>query len=99
MALQDSDDKTPYAVMAVDPDEALPRRYVPGQGLVDWPGLAMFVINGEPGMRSIDEATTIALMKQGVGEIDPAIVASDKGVTSGHKLAGQAAAHVHDLET
>jgi hypothetical protein len=78
-ALQDYDDPGPYAVMALDQDEGLPRRYVPGQGLLDWPSLAMYVFNGEPGAHPIDQATAVELMKQDVGKIKPEIVASSKG--------------------
>jgi hypothetical protein len=78
-ALQDPGDKAPYAVMGFNWDEGLPRRFVPGEGLVDWPSLAGYVVNGEPGAHEIDEATAIKMMKAGVGKVSPANVEYGRG--------------------
>lgn len=77
-ALQDRDDPEPYAVMALD-DDGLPRRYVPDQGLVHWPALAMFVFGGETGATPIEEDEAIEMIKEGVGAIDPGFVVLEKG--------------------
>ena len=78
-ALQDFWDEAPYSVMALDPKDGLPRRFVPGEGLVDWPSLSMFVFNGEPGAHPITEDVAIQMMNQGVGTIDPSFVAAARG--------------------
>lgn len=76
-ALQDNGDPAPYAVAAVAAD-GLARRYVPGEGLVDWPSLTS-ITRGEFGSHPITEAEAQALIKRGVGKIDSGIVARARG--------------------
>ena len=78
-ALQDAGDRQPYAVMSLDDADGLPRRFVPGEGLVPWPTLSAYAVNGEPGARPIDEAEAVRLMDEGVGAIDPGYVALGRG--------------------
>lgn len=66
--LQDPGDPGPYAVICKD-EQGLPRMFVPGEGLVDWPWAAMWTDHGEPGARRISEQEAVALMNAGVGRI------------------------------
>lgn len=77
-ALQESEDPSPVAVIAVLPGD-VPRRYVPGQGLVDWPSMVAYTHNGEPGAHRISTAEALALIRQNVGRIDPGMVKRAKG--------------------
>jgi hypothetical protein len=77
--LQDAGDREPFAVMSLDDADGLPRRFVPGEGLVHWPSLSAYVVNGEPGARPIEPAEAVRLMNEGVGEIEPGYVALGRG--------------------
>lgn len=78
-ALQEAGDREPFAVMSLDDEDGLPRRYVPAEGLVHWPSFASYAVNGEPGARPIDQAQAVQMMNEGVGEIDPGYVALGRG--------------------
>lgn len=70
--IQEPGDAKPSAVAAYWNGDVV-RRYVPGEGLVDWPPLAMYVFNAEMGAHPITEAEAIKLMKAGVGRIGDGI--------------------------
>src|SRR5690349_11936608 len=71
--LQDRGDPGPYAVMSLD-EQGIVRRFVPGEGLVHWPSLAMYVVQGEPGARPVSEDEALQLIDQGLGAIDDGYV-------------------------
>ncbi len=77
--LQDRGDPSPYAVIAVIEGDNLPRRFVPGEGLVDWPAATMWTNNGEPGAYEITEEEAVRLMRAGVGRIRGFLVARGRG--------------------
>jgi hypothetical protein len=77
-ALQDPGDKEPYGVVARDP-KGLARMFVPGEGLVDAPWAAGWVLWGEPGKREISKAEAKRLMSAGVGKLTPQDVVTMKG--------------------
>jgi hypothetical protein len=76
--LQDRGDPGPYAVMSLD-EQGIVRRYVPGEGLVHWPSLAMYVVQGEPGARPVSEVEALQLIDQGLGAIDDGYVILARG--------------------
>jgi hypothetical protein len=77
--IQEPADATPSAVAAYWNGDVL-RRYVPGEGLVDWPPLATFVLSNDAGAIEITEAEAVKLMKAGVGEIPSGVdTASSRG--------------------
>lgn len=77
--IQEPADAKPSAVAAHWEGDVL-RRYVPGEGLVDWPPLAMFVLSNDPGAVEITEAEAVKLMKAGVGTIPEGVdTASSRG--------------------
>lgn len=73
--------EAPYALMGTSEDDLRPRRFVPGEGWVDWPSLAMYIYRGEPFADRIDEAEARRLMAQGLGKIDKKYVDSARGPT------------------
>lgn len=77
--IQEPGDDKAVAVAALW-DGGVVRRYVPGEGLVDWPPVAMYVLNAEIGAVPITEAEAITLMKAGVGRIPDGVdTASSRG--------------------
>lgn len=66
-------------VLAVVDRDGLPRRFVPGVGLVDWPAAVMFTHGGEVGAHRISTAEAQALMRGGVGAVSPRILATQRG--------------------
>lgn len=77
-SLQDPEDREPYAVIAED-GKGLPRRFVPGMGLVHWPSMAMYTLNGETGAQRINQGHAVELMKAGIGAIDPSFIVMSRG--------------------
>lgn len=77
-AIQDVDEPIVGVLAVVDGDE-LPRRFVPGVGLVDWPAAAMFTHGGEPGAHRISTSEAKALISGGVGKVSPRILATQRG--------------------
>ena len=67
--IQEPGDSKPVAVAFLGDPESLLRRYVPGEGLVDWPPLAMWILGDEPGATEITEDEAIKLMKAKVGKL------------------------------
>lgn len=76
--LQDPGDRVPFAVM-FQGDDRLPRRYVPGEGLVDWPSLVGYLFGEDQGATPITREEALRLIKAGIGEIRPEYVASERG--------------------
>lgn len=76
--LQHPDEAQPAAVFA-EGDDGLPRRFVPGQGLVDWPSLAEYTIGGEPGAHVVDAKAALRHIRNGVGRVSPDVVARNRG--------------------
>ena len=73
-------DGVPRGVIAVIEGDGLPRRYVPGEGLVDWPALTMFTHNGEAGAYRITEEEALALIRDGGGgPMEAWVVAQQRG--------------------
>ncbi|MCA0146765.1 hypothetical protein [Blastococcus sp. LR1] len=68
--LQDRGDPAPYGVMAEEPSTGLLYRYVAGEGLVHWPGLADYVLGGEPGSRPVTQAEALQLIRDDVGRVN-----------------------------
>lgn len=77
--IKEPGDANVSAVAYLGADNLL-RRYVPGEGLVDWPPIAMWVLGDELGAEEIDEVEAVKLMKSKVGKL-PANVdtASSRG--------------------
>lgn len=71
--IQEQGDADPSAVLYLEDGDVI-RRYVPGEGLVDWPGAVYWILGDSPGATEIDEAAAIALMKKGVGTLPAGIV-------------------------
>jgi hypothetical protein len=78
-ALQEIEDPAPYAVVAVEADDLLPRRYVPGEGLVDWPSATMYCYQGEPGARRISQEEALELIRKRVGQLSAENLALGRG--------------------
>jgi hypothetical protein len=68
--LQDHGDPGPYGVMAWDTVTGQHYLYVRGEGLVPWPAMAAYTLNGEPGSRPIAESYALRLIAEGVGRVD-----------------------------
>lgn len=66
--IQEPGDRVPSAVVYLGED-MLVRRYVPGEGLVDWPPMAMWVFGDEQGASEISQAEAVKLIKAGVGKL------------------------------
>ncbi|MGY1702745.1 hypothetical protein [Geodermatophilus sp. SYSU D00766] len=67
-------------MIAVIEGDGFPRRFVPGEGLVDWPAVIMWTHNGEPGADRITEEEAVRLLRAGVGgPVDWGIVARARG--------------------
>lgn len=66
--VQEAGDSKPVAVFFLEEGDVL-RRFVPGEGLVDWPPAAMWVLGDSPGATEIDEAEAVKLMKAGTGTL------------------------------
>ncbi len=66
---QDLGDSAPYALMSTSEDDPRARRFVPGEGWVDWPGLMMYLW-GEPGAHRIDEAEAGDCWLSGLAKMD-----------------------------
>lgn len=62
-ALQEVGMAAPYGVAALVSGDNLPRRYVPGEGLVHWPELAAEMFMGESGAHQITHAEAMTLMR------------------------------------
>jgi hypothetical protein len=65
--LQDPGDPVPFAVMFYGEDN-LPRRYVPGVGLVHWPSLVSYLSGEEIGAEPITTEEALRLIKADVGK-------------------------------
>jgi hypothetical protein len=65
--LQDPGDPEPFAVMFYGEDD-LPRRYVPGVGLVDWPSLVSYLSGDDIGAEPITQDEALQLIRAGVGK-------------------------------
>jgi hypothetical protein len=77
--IQEPGDAKPAAVAYLG-DDNLIRRYVPGEGLVDWPPLTMWVFGDEIRAIEIDEAEAVKLMKSKVGALPKNVdTASSRG--------------------
>lgn len=77
--IQEPGDNGPSAVAYLGSDN-LVRRYVPGEGLVDWPPMAMWIFGDEIRAIEIDEAEAVKLMKAKIGTIPEGIdTASSRG--------------------
>lgn len=70
---------SPQGVIGVIEGDGLPRSYVPGVGLVDWPAMTMFTHMGETGAYRITEDEAIKLMRRGVGRTSPDVLARQRG--------------------
>jgi hypothetical protein len=68
--LQDRGDPEPYGVMAWDTVTGQHYLYVRGEGLVPWPAMAAYTLNGEPGSRPIAESYALRLIVEGVGRVE-----------------------------
>jgi len=60
--LQNRGQSQPYGLAALVDGDGLPRRFVPGEGLVDWPSLAGELLMGESGADPISEDEAKSLM-------------------------------------
>ncbi|WP_232796949.1 hypothetical protein [Blastococcus atacamensis] len=69
-ALQDHDDPEPYGVMAWDAVTGQHYLYVRGEGLVPWPALVAYTMNGEPGSRAIAQNVALQLIADGVTRVE-----------------------------
>jgi hypothetical protein len=77
--IQEPGDPGPVAVATLGADNLI-RRYVPGEGLVDWPPMNMWVFGDEHGGTEISQAEAVKLMKAGVGKIPDGVdTASSRG--------------------
>lgn len=77
--IQEPGDSAPAAVAYLGSDNLI-RRYVPGEGLVDWPPMTMWVFGDEIGATEIDEAEAVKLMKAKVGKLPAGVdTASSRG--------------------
>lgn len=77
-ALQDPDDEAPYGVVCKD-EQGIPRLFVPGEGLMHIPVVAMWTHGDEPGSHPISQAQAAKLMRDGVGRVDPQVAQTMKG--------------------
>lgn len=66
--IQEPGDRVPTAVVYLG-DDMLVRRYVPGEGLVDWPPMVMWIFGDEHGATEISQAQALSLIKAGVGKL------------------------------
>lgn len=76
--LQEPQEQSPFAVMFQGEDK-IPRRYVPGEGLVDWPSLVSYLFGGDLGAIPITRAEALRLIKAEVGRVSPANLAKGRG--------------------
>jgi hypothetical protein len=77
-AVQSANEMTPTAILAMG-DDNLPRRFVPGMGLVDWPAAASWTSWGEPGAHEISVEAARAYMHAGVGTVTADVVNRMRG--------------------
>lgn len=75
--IQEPGDLRPFAVVYLG-DDNLVRRYVPGEGLVDWPAMGMWIFGDEMGCTEISRADAVRLMRAGVGRLSPGLDTSDQ---------------------
>lgn len=66
--IQEPGDAKPFAVVFMG-DDMLLRRFVPGEGLVDWPPMAMWIFGDEIGTVEITKEEAARLMKANVGKL------------------------------
>lgn len=66
--VQEPGDVGPFAVICIGDDDLI-RRYVPGEGLVDWPPMAMWIFGDEAGATEITQDQAVKLIKAGVGQL------------------------------
>lgn len=77
--LRDIGETEPWALMSSADDDFRARRFVPGEGWVDWPGLSMYLFKGEPSADLIDESQARKWMAKGLGKIGKEFVDSARG--------------------
>ena len=76
--LQDPGDREPWGVM-FQGDDSLVRRFVPGEGLVDWPSLMSYLFGGDLGAKPITRDEALRLMEAEIGKIAAEYVAKGRG--------------------
>lgn len=78
--VQEPGDSSPKAVLFLGEDW-LVRRYVPGEGLVDWPEASAWIFGTDLGAKPIGRAEALKLIAAGVGRLPGGIPSGNRAPT------------------